>query len=215
MLAQRRPAAPPARGELVACHECDLLQRLQPFSGDSVQRCARCRALLLRYRVDGAQRSLAWALTGVMLFLITNAFPIVTLELQGIRNNSTLAGTVLSLWHEGLPIVAGVVAITTICVPGIMLAAMLYLLLPLNRGVLPAGSIGLLRALAAMRPWGMVEVFLLGVLVALVKLTHFASVIPGTALWSLGALVIALAAMSASFHADEVWRRIGIQPLKP
>jgi paraquat-inducible protein A len=54
----------------------------------------------------------------------------------------------------------------------------------------------------------MIEVMLLGVLVALIKIADYASVIPGTALFVLGGLVFVLAAMQASFDARAVWARV-------
>ncbi|MFM0008543.1 paraquat-inducible protein A, partial [Paraburkholderia dipogonis] len=65
------------------------------------------------------------------------------------------------------------------------------------------------RMLHLARPWGMTEVLILGMLVALVKLAHIASVVPGVALWTFGALMLILAAASAAFDPHDLWQRIG------
>jgi paraquat-inducible protein A len=54
----------------------------------------------------------------------------------------------------------------------------------------------------------MVEVFMLGILVSLAKLTHIAHVVPGIALWSFSALMLLLAAAAASFEAQDLWARV-------
>ena len=84
------------------------------------------------------------------------------------------------------------------------------LLLPLALGRQPLAGARVLRALWVVKPWGMVEVFMLGVLVALVKLAHLASVVPGVALWSFGALILVFAAAAASFDAEQAWAKLGV-----
>jgi paraquat-inducible protein A len=98
--------------------------------------------------------------------------------------------------------------VTTIVMPGLDIAAMLYLLLPLRLGLRPPGVVPVFRLLHAARPWGMVEVFILGVLVTLVKLAHLAHAIPGVALAALALLMFAIAAAAASFDGHEFWRRL-------
>ena len=65
-----------------------------------------------------------------------------------------------------------------------------------------------LRALQAVRPWGMVEVFILGMLVSLVKLSGMATVVPGPGLWSFGGLLMTIAAAVATFDARSIWARL-------
>jgi paraquat-inducible protein A len=91
--------------------------------------------------------------------------------------------------------------------PVLQMASMTYLLLPLRVGRAPYRTDLVFRLLQLARPWGMTEVLILGMLVALVKLAHIASVVPGTALWSFGALMLLLAAASAAFDSQEVWAR--------
>ncbi len=98
--------------------------------------------------------------------------------------------------------------VTTILMPALDIVAMLYLLLPLRLGVRLPGVVPVFRLRHVFRAWGMVEVFILGVLVTLVKLAHLAHAIPGIALASLGLLMIALAAAAAAFDDHEFWRRL-------
>ena len=85
---------------------------------------------------------------------------------------------------------------------------MTYLLLPLKFRRVAPGYTFLLRMMRMMKPWGMIEVFMLGVLVSLVKLTSSFKVIPGVALWSFGVLTLLLAAAAASFSSRDVWARL-------
>jgi paraquat-inducible protein A len=193
--------------DLIACHECDLLQRKTPVQADTIARCRRCLAILYRPLNQNLDRPLAYTMAAAILFVITNTFPIVGLELQGQTTSATLFGMVQSMWQENMKPLAGLVFFTTILVPGLELAAMAYLLVPLRLGRVPRRLPGALRMLQALRPWGMVEVFILGLLVALAKLAGMASVQPGIALWSFGGLLMMIAGAVASFDARVIWTR--------
>lgn len=192
---------------LIACPECDLLQRATPVEDDSLARCGRCLMVLYRPHDDNLDRPLAFTLSACILFVLANAFPIVGLELQGQSTSATLFGTVQALYRQNMAFLAVLVFFTTILVPAVQLAGMAYLLLPLRFGTVPQRLPLALRILQAVRPWGMVEVFILGVLVSLVKLGGMASVQPGIALWSFGGLLLMIAAAVATFDARVIWAR--------
>jgi paraquat-inducible protein A len=159
--------------------------------------------------LPGPDRSLAYTLAALILFLIANAYPVVVLEVQGNRQNASLYDAVHTLWIEGREEVALLVAFTTMLTPGIEMALLIYLLLPLKFNRLLAGTIPVLKFMQTVRPWNMMEVFLLGILVSLVKLEHLAHVETGVALWAFGALIPLLIAASMSFNPDDLWDRIG------
>jgi paraquat-inducible protein A len=192
---------------VLACHECDLLQWEVRLPPGHIARCCRCGAELYRAAHNSVVHTLAFSLAAVVFFIIANVNPIVGLEIQGSRNATNLLGAVHTIWDQGMHSVAILVFMTTFLLPAIELTAMIYLLLPLKMGKTPVGLPAIMRILQSVKPWGMVEVFMLGVLVALVKLTHFASVIPGLALWSFGVLTLLLAAAATSFDIRDVWDR--------
>jgi paraquat-inducible protein A len=195
---------------LIACPECDVLQRGAPLPRRSVARCVRCNRVLYRPYDENLDAPLAFTLAAAILFVIANAFPIVGLELQGQSTTATLFGTAQALYSQNMPLLAGLVFFTTVIVPGVQLSAMTYLLVPLRMGHTPRGLPIALRTLQAIRPWGMVEVFILGLLVSLVKLGGMATVVPGTAMWAFGALLLAIAAAVATFDARVIWERQGL-----
>jgi len=192
---------------LIACHECDLLQREIVLPPGRVLRCVRCGAELYRSAHKSFDKTLAFLLTAAVVLVVANSFPIVGLQIQGTSNATTLFGAVHALWNQGMQPIAVLVFLTTFLVPAIELSILGYLLLSLKLGHIPAGLTLIMRVLQSVNPWGMVEVFILGVIVALVKLTHYGSVIPGLALWSFGALTVLLAATAASFDIRDIWDR--------
>ncbi|HXX76098.1 MAG TPA: paraquat-inducible protein A [Nitrospiraceae bacterium] len=190
---------------LTACHECDLLQREPILPPGGVACCQRCDAVLFRDTPDLVDRGLAWTLAAAILFVVANIFPIVGLEVQGTLNATSLYGAVERIWDNNMEGVAALVFGTTILIPAMEISMMLYLLLPLKFGWLPEEAKSILRILQSVRPWSMTQVFILGVLVALVKLAHLAHVVPGIALWAFGGLILSLTAAIANFNAHALW----------
>jgi paraquat-inducible protein A len=194
--------------QLIICHDCDLLQREIFLKPGCTASCRRCGAVLYRNATDSIDRTLAYTLSAIVLFMIANVFPIFAIEIQGTRNAINIAGAVRSLWNQQMQFISLLVLLTTIIIPALELVTMAWLLLSLKFRRLPAGHAFLLRLVQVVEPWGMVEVLMLGVLVSLVKLTSSFKVIPGVALWSFGALTLLLAAAAVSFSARDVWSRL-------
>jgi len=193
---------------LVACPECDLLLREIPLLPGGKACCCCCGSTLYRNTPDTIDQTLAFILSAAILFVIANVYPILGIEIQGNRNATNLIGAVRSLWNQDMHTIASLVCITTIFLPSIELALMLYLLLPLKFNQEPPGIPLILRFLQNIKPWGMVEVFMLGILVSLVKLNDQSNLIPGVALWSFLGLTLLLAASAATFNPRDIWNRI-------
>ncbi|WP_436197592.1 paraquat-inducible protein A, partial [Paraburkholderia hospita] len=102
---------------LIACHECDLLQREAPLTGEGVLRCCRCGAELYRHHRDSLDRALAYTLTCIVLFVIGNTYPIVGLSVNGDLVETTLLGAVRVLYTDGMWPIAGLVFVTTFLMP--------------------------------------------------------------------------------------------------
>lgn len=191
----------------MACEHCDWLHRQIALSPGSQAFCQRCGTEL--YRASKPLNALlALCLTSLILLLMANAFPIVTLEVQGQRHASSLLGAVIQLYQQGIPAVALVVLLTTLVFPCLELGILTYVSGSLYwRRAWPKRR-QLLRLLTQIRPWGMIEVFMLGVLVALIKLTHLASILPGVALWAFGLLTLCMA-LILSFDLRQLWQELG------
>jgi paraquat-inducible protein A len=193
---------------LIACPRCDLLQRTTPLTGHADAHCKRCFTALYGRSDTNVDRPLAYTLAAAILFLLANVFPIVGLEVQGQGATATLFGTAQALHAQHMTMLAALVFVTTIVVPGVQLAAMLYVLVPLKLDRVPHWMPMALRVLQAVRPWGMVEVFILAMLVSLVKLAGMATVVPGAGMWSFGGLLLMISAAVASFDARSIWARL-------
>lgn len=198
-----------AEQPLIACHECDLLQREPRLPKGGVARCRRCGATLFHSHPQSTERALACTLGALLLFLVANVFPIVSLKLSGDVVQTTLLGAAQVMYRDDMRLVAGLVLATTFAAPLTQMLAMTYLLLPACFRRRPPHAERVFRTMTLVQPWGMVEVFVLGILVSLVKLAHLAIVVPGIALWSFAGVMMLMAATAAAFDPRDLWARLG------
>ena len=199
---------PLADRSLIACPHCDLLQYLPNLTSAGSVRCPRCDEELWRRHEDSMNRTLALATAAAILYLIANSVPMLGLTIVGRAASTTVIGGAEHLWENGQQIVGMLVLFTAVIAPALQIGLMLAIVLGAFRERAPRWVGALLRHHPTTRTWSMIEVMMLGVLVALVKIADYATVIPGEALFMLGALVFVLAGMQASFDPREVWERI-------
>jgi paraquat-inducible protein A len=139
------------------------------------------------------ETALAVATTAFQLWVLMNVFPLVALTLGGQRRETTLSGAAVALATHGMPLLALLVAVTAVIAPGVEIGLALYVLARLE-SLSRSGALGLaVRWLRAVHRWSMVDVFLLGCLVSIVKLANFAQLVVGPALWACAALLPVLA----------------------
>ena len=193
---------------LVACRDCDLLQRLPDVPAGGTACCARCRARLWRCRPHSLDRTLALSVAAAILFLIANSVPMLGLSVAGREAATTVIGGVVAMWRDGREMVALLVLFTAVLAPALEIFCLLAVTLTVRSAPAPRWAGTLLRTYEIFREWSMIEIMLLGVLVALIKIAELATVIPGLAMFVLGALVFLLAAMGAAFDPRDAWARI-------
>lgn len=195
--------------DFLACHDCDALHRTRKLSAGQSALCCRCGAVLYRNRSVGFDLPLAFSLTGLVFFVVANGYPLLFLELGGRMQESTLFAGVTALFDEGLWILAVLVFCTSLLFPLLNLLGIVYLLLPLKLQRRPLWrSAWVFRAVLTLMPWGMTGVYLLGVLVAIVKLRDLATVAPGVALYAFIGLLLASVAAGSSLDSHSLWRHM-------
>ena len=190
--------------DLIACEECDAVHRRLVLGYNEIACCSRCGAELERDMRAHAGRVLPLTIASLFMYVIANVFPVAGLEFHGAVNHTTLMGAVLSLAAEEMYLLAFLVFVTTILFPLLQLLGLIYLLISISGTGRPHGLSLLVRMIQTFRPWVMVEVLLLGAIVAFVKLTSMATVFPGPALWALGGLALLFASV-LSFSPRYIW----------
>ena len=192
----------------IACKDCDLLiERVDTPPGDKAL-CPRCENPLYQRRQQGIERTLALAITGLLLFIPANLLPVMSLQLIGHETSTTIYEGSLVLFREGLYWTALLVFSASVVIPLCKLLLMLFVSGTLQLGrsspLLPYA----MRYYHHIDDWGMLEVYMLSVLVAVVKLKGMASVIPDVGLYCFIGLLLVTTLMSSLLDQDDVWEQI-------
>lgn len=189
----------------MACPDCDLIQHIPTLAIGESAHCIRCDATLYRNQKNSVDRSLAFAITGLILFLIANMFPLLSLKALGVTQDGTLLSTAISLFEAERPFLGLIIFVTTIVFPATTLLGTIYVLLQVKMNKINSITAPLFRFLRSTDAWGMLEIFMLAVLVAVVKLGDLADVILGFSLYAFCLLIVTLTLLSYSLNPHDVW----------
>ncbi len=197
----------PAFGQL-GCLHCDALVHVGALPGGLRACCPRCGHVLSSRPPDAVQRALAWATAALVLLVLALSFPFLELRRDGIENVMSLPSAAFTLFEDGYGGLALLVLAFVIGAPAALLAMLLLVLLPLRSRSAPPWLVPSARLLFSLNNWSMVEVFIIGVIVSLVKIASMASVVLGISFWSYVGFAISFTAAVASLDRADVWRRI-------
>jgi paraquat-inducible protein A len=164
--------------------------------------------VLVRRKKDAVNRTVALAVTGLILFITANAFPFLTFKMEADFQETTLLTGIVLLYRQGLWGLAVLVFFTTVLAPLVQIVGMLYTMAPLQAGRRAPAAMWVLRNIRQFQPWGMMEVYMLGILVSLAKLAKMATIVPGVAVFAFMALIFTLAAMMAVYDPHQIWADI-------
>lgn len=171
--------------------------------------CMRCGGTLFRRQRATVEITLALTSAAAILFVVANAYPFLSFEMQGQVTQTTLASGAAALWQGERYAVAVLVFVTTVIAPALQIGLLVYVLAPIHFHRPAPFAVTAFRWVERCRPWSMMEVFLIGIFVAVVKLSDMAEIVPGIALWAFGLLIPLLAGGTAFLDAELVWRKIG------
>ena len=178
--------------ELIVCEYCDAVYHRTPLLRHQSARCTRCGGVLYRHNSLSVEQRLALSVTGAVLLIFANSYPVMTISMKGIFNSATLWDAVMVLSSGSITFIALVLALAIIFAPILQIAVLCWVLGFAMRGHRAPGFAGCMQALEKLRPWSMLEVCLLGAMVAVIKLAGLLDVIPGIGLIALAALSMLL-----------------------
>jgi paraquat-inducible protein A len=188
------------------CEFCDTVHRRAALSGRAAARCRCCGGVLYRSRRSEPAVMLALALAALVVLLIANAYPLMKLTVGGSSSEATLWQIIAATLDSNVAPIALVAAATVLLFPLFQVCLYLYVLVPLLRGRVPRFFVAAMHLLRQMQPWSMVEVFVLGLLVAVVKLGGMATAGAGIGMWAFAVLTLLLTALNAH-ELEQLWQR--------
>ncbi len=193
---------------VIACDTCGLVQRLERLPAGAVAECFRCGSFLSARRTAASLHlTAALSLAALVLYVPANVYPILRMTLYGAYSDNTIWDGVVSLAHHDQWGVAAVVFMASIVIPLLKLTALFFLVVTSywRVGRRLRSRTALYKFIDRIGPWAMLDVFLLAILVALVKLGQLATIIPGPGLIAFTAVVVLTLLASASFDPKLIW----------
>lgn len=213
IIAKKRPQIPSRKANpipmqesnVVICHECDLICQDTVLGAGGAAYCPRCKAKLFTNSGAKLDQALALSISGAMLFLIMNAFPLMAINLQQTTHQTTMFEATLAMWDKDMHVLAMLVFLTTIIAPALHISLEILVLCLIKFGDATRALALPTLLLRKLRPWNMVEVFMLGLLVSLVKLRDIADIIIGPAFWSCAFLILITAILGSMLTPRNIW----------
>ena len=193
----------------VACPDCDLLQHVPLLPSRGKALCCRCGKVLAINKPGGNERTLALAIGAAIVFVIANSFPLMGLSAAGREVDTTIIGGAWTMWQEGNQLTAALVGLCAVVAPAGYILITMVALIAIRRHPSAPGWVGdLLHWAELAQDWAMAEVMMLGILVALIKISDLATVIIGLGMFAAGTLIALLAAMAINFDPEEIWMHV-------
>lgn len=188
------------------CHECDALQDVSGIERGNAAACVCCGTTLFRNPVKEIDKPFAFIIASLIFFVIANIYPVITLEVAGVQRAATLADTTIIFIQKGNPILAALVWLPSVLIPGFIIFGLLYIFTAIRFQLKLPYTKPILIWIARLLPWGMIDVFFLGILVSLIKLMAMAEIILGPGFYAFLALVFTYAAASVAVEPYILWK---------
>ena len=191
---------------LVACESCDLVARVDAQGAGT---CPRCGAHVCQRKPASTSRAVAFLIAAAALYFPANVLPMMRTEQFPLHRSDTILSGVAFLWTEGAWMLAALVFTASILVPMLKIASLAILLVTSARHSTwrSRGRTKLYRVLEVVGHWSMLDVFVVALLAAVVKLGRFASVEPGPAVIPFAGVVLMTMLASAAFDPRAIWDR--------
>jgi paraquat-inducible protein A len=192
----------------IACHECDLIHDIPSMPNRAAAVCVRCGCVLFRSKIDSIDRTLAWTFAGLVLYVVAVSFPFLAMKNGPIANETGLLTGIEFLYRQGIIPLAALVLLTCILIPLIQMLGLLYIFIPLKLNFRVKYAIPVFRLFKHIKPWSMMEIYMLGILVSIVKLGKMATIVPGLAVIAFGLLIFVLNFALSAVDEHMVWEKL-------
>ena len=194
--------------QVSACPDCDLLLEKIPVAVGEKLCCPRCGETLKEPKTNSINRTLARALTGLRLYPFAIFMPMMTLNTMGLENSGNIFDGVFMTWNSGYRFIAVIVALTSVIFPLIKLLLLFQISLNLKFRRYHNSLHLLMRSYIHLDEWGMLEVFMLGILVTIIKMHHMAAIHYDAGLFCFVGLLAAALGSSIMMDKEEFWELI-------
>ena len=192
---------------MISCHRCHLLSQIPPGDKLSEMACSRCGAALHQRKPDSINRTWALVIAAIVFYIPAMVLPIsVTTTFAGSQGDTIMSGVIYFI-HSGSWHIALVIFVASIMVPILKIMILIYLLISVQRKSTwrPLDSTRLYRIIEIIGKWSMVDIYVITIMMALIKLGGLASFDAGPAAVFFGTMVVVTMFAAMSFDPRLIW----------
>ncbi|MDP3479311.1 MAG: PqiA/YebS family transporter subunit [Desulfoprunum sp.] len=191
-----------------ACPECDLLLSFSETLANHSLCCPRCGCQVHKRISDWLEKTLVLSATGLLLYLPALLLPLMTLETLGMTDSGNVLDTILVFYKNGYFVVALVVLVSAVFLPLLLLSLIFTITLSLTLHRYSAFLLKLFRLYIFLEEWAMVEIYLLGIMVTIMKMRHTAEIHFNPGFFCFTALVLISMGISTFLDKEQIWSTI-------
>lgn len=193
--------------DIIACDVCGQVHRMMPLPAGRMAICVRCGSRIARHTRNSLHYTAALSLAAIILYVPANVFPILKMDLYGARSQNTIWDGCVRLWRDGNQLIAAIVFLSSIVIPLVKLLALFYLVISIKLFQSHGRRVRtwIYRVVDLIGRWSMLDVFVLAILVALVKLQRLATIIPGRGAMAFACVVVLTTLASQCFDSQTIW----------
>ncbi len=194
--------------DVFLCPDCDLvIPRASVKPGEKLC-CRRCGCVLDSPVENSAEKTMALSLTGLLLFVPAIFLPLLTLDILGLESTGSIYASVHSLLESGFVFTGFAVLLTSIVIPLLKLMLLFIVSLQVHMHKCDGNTVSMFRLYNRLDEWGMLEVYMIGILVTIVKLFHMASIAYNTGFFCFIGLLAATLLSSSMLDENYYWNTI-------
>jgi len=194
--------------DATACEECDLLVPATALAVGETSSCPRCGHTLSAHLPQQELRPIAYGFAALIMFVLSNAFTFMSFSAKGVGQEMTFLQCITTLVDQGYLFLGAVLSLTLIGLPLVYIGSIMLVLWRLDKDLHSNALRSLGRLLCRIKPWLMVDVFLIGVLISLVKLMGMADIKMGLSFWAFVGYTVLLIKMISSLDRMWLWQRL-------
>ncbi|MCH9813765.1 MAG: paraquat-inducible protein A [Epsilonproteobacteria bacterium] len=191
--------------DLIICRKCATLHKKIILKENTKAICSTCKSVLYRKHTDLLNKSLALSLSTLIFFIVANVFPIVTIDLGGTLNDISLSSVFITMIDQQFYFAGLLSAFVIFLLPLSLSLIFLTLLIFMKIKIYEKAVKKMLVILSTLLPWNMVEIFLISLLVAMVKLIGYAEIHFGISFWALVLFVLVNMYMTKNISMLALW----------
>lgn len=201
------PSPAAATQSLISCHACELVSKAPKGYKHERLTCPRCGATLHWRKPNSIARTWALVMAAALFYVPANVLPVMTVTTLGKAQSDTIMSGVIYLLVHGMWPLAVLVFFASIVVPMLKLIILTYLCISVQRrsGWRPRDRTRLYRITEAVGRWSMVDIYVVTILVALVRLGNLATIEAGPGAVFFGAVVVITMFAAMTFDPRLIW----------